>query len=380
MFGKRVTLFRLFGFAVHVDPSWLVLAFLVAWTLAAGVFPFYYEGLSQGRYWMMGVAGTAGLFVSIVFHEMTHSLVARRYGLPMKGITLFIFGGVAEMDEEPPSARAEFMMAVSGPLSSIFLSGIFYAVYRAGIGMGWPVSLVGVLGYLSFINFLLAGFNLLPAFPLDGGRVLRAAIWGAKGDLRKATRISSRIGSGFGWALIFLGAWRFVAGDFIGGMWWILIGMFLKGAAASSYRQMLMRQVLSGETVRRFMNEAPVTVPPSLSVERFVEDYVYRHHFKLFPVVEDSRLVGCVGTKSVKELPREEWGRRTVGELAGACTEENSIGPDADAMKALSVMSRRGNSRLLVTDNGRLEGIISLKDMMKFFSLKLDLEEDAARE
>lgn len=265
-------------------------------------------------------------------------------------------------------------------LRPLILAFLITWTLAAGVGMGWPVPSLGVVEYLSFLNFLLAGFNLLPAFPLDGGRMLRAAIWGAKGDLRRATRIASRIGAGFGWVLVVLGAWRFILGDVIGGMWWFLIGLFLRGVAAASYRQMLVREVLSGESVRRFMNEAPVTVPASASVEDFVENYVYRHHFKLFPVVNDSRLVGCVEAKSVKGLPREEWGRRTVEEITRACSEENSVGPDADAMKALSLMKRTGNSRLLVADDGRLEGILALKDMMRFLSLKLELEDEGARE
>jgi Zn-dependent protease/CBS domain-containing protein len=376
MFGKRIKLFKLFGFEVRIDWSWIILAILIAWSLSVGLFPFYYKGLSTQTYWAMGIVGALGLFLSIIFHEMCHSLVARKYGMPMKGITLFIFGGVAEMGEEPASPKTEFMMAVAGPISSIFIGLVFYGVSLLGRQNGWSEPIDAVVRYLAFINGLLAVFNLIPAFPLDGGRVLRSILWGAKKNLRWATRISSRIGTGFGILLIVFGAIQFLRGDFIGGMWWFLIGMFLRGAARTSYQQLLLRKALEGETVQRFMKTDPVTVPPSLSVGQFVEDYVYKYHYKMFPIVEDEgRLVGCVTTKQVKEIRREEWGQRKLGEIATQCSAENAIGPQVDAMKALSIMSKTGSSRLLVTEGNHLLGIIALKDLLKFFALKVELEE-----
>src|SRR5512135_2079687 len=219
VFGKRITLFRLLGFAVRVDLSWLVLAVLITWSLAVGVFPYYNQGLAPATYWWMGVIGAAGLFSSILFHEFCHSLVARKFGLPMRGITLFIFGGVAEMDDEPPGPRAEFFMAAAGPLSSIVLGLVFYSVAAGVERYSTAVVAPAVLDYLAVINWILAGFNLIPAFPLDGGRVLRAAIWHRKKDLRLATRIASRIGAWFGMALIFLGVANVLLGNVLGGMW-----------------------------------------------------------------------------------------------------------------------------------------------------------------
>lgn len=376
MFGKRIRLFKIFGFEVGIDWSWIILAILIAWSLSVGLFPFRYKNLSTETYWLMGIVGAVGLFFSIIFHEMCHSLVARKYGMPMKGITLFIFGGVAEMGEEPPSPRAEFMMAIVGPISSIAIGLVFYGVYFLGRQNGWSEPIKGVVQYLAFINGLLAFFNLVPAFPLDGGRVLRSILWGLKKNLRWATRISSKIGSGFGILLIVLGAFQFLRGNFIGGMWWFLIGMFLRGAAKMSYQQLLLRKALEGEIVQRFMKTDPVTVTPSLSVAQLVEDYIYKHHYKMFPIVEDTdRLIGCVTTKQVKEIPREEWSHRKVGEIVTQCSAENTIGPQVDAMKALSIMSKTGASRLMVTEKNRLLGIIALKDLLKFFALKVELEE-----
>jgi Zn-dependent protease/predicted transcriptional regulator len=375
MFGRRIRLFKLLGFEVRIDWSWIIIALLIAWSLSKGLFPSYYKNLSTQTYWLMGIIGALGLFFSIIVHEFSHSLVARKYGVPMKGITLFIFGGVAEMGEEPSSAKVEFMMAVVGPLSSILIALIFYGFYSLGKQGGISAPIIGVVGYLGWINAILAAFNLLPAFPLDGGRILRSILWGAKKNLRWATYISSRIGAGFGILLIVLGVVQVFRGNFIGGMWWFLIGMFLQGAAKTSYQQLITRRALEGEPISRFMKTDPVTVSPTISLEQLVEDYIYKYHFKMFPVVEDShRILGCITTKHVKEIPREEWRQKTVGEVVTQCSSENTIEPQVDAMKALSVMNRTGNSRLMVVEKGRLVGIISLKDMLELLSLKVELE------
>jgi Zn-dependent protease/CBS domain-containing protein len=375
MFGKRITIFKLFGFEVKIDLSWLILAILITWSLARGYFPYIFKGLSGEIYWIMGVAGAFGLFVSIIFHEFSHSLVARRFGLQINGITLFIFGGVAEMDEEPPSAQAEFSMAIAGPLSSVFIGLIFYAVFIFGKRAGWPTAVNGIFGYLGFINWVLAGFNMVPAFPLDGGRVLRSALWKWKNNLRWATRIASQIGSLFGLLLIFLGIVNILMGDFIGGMWWVIIGLFVRSASQMSYQRLMMRSALEGETVQRFMRKDPVAVPSSVTVEQLVEDYIYKYHFKMLPVVEGGNLTGCVSTRQVKEIPREQWSTTVVRDIASSCSKDNTISPDLDAMEAFSIMSRTGNSRLMVAEDHRLKGVVTLKDIMKFLSVKLDLDE-----
>jgi Zn-dependent protease len=374
MFGKRITLFKLLGFEVHIDLSWFIIALLVTWSLAKGLFPSYYQNLAPATYLWMGLCGAAGLFFSIVFHELCHSLVARRFGLPMKGITLFVFGGVAEMSEEPSSAKAEFLMAIAGPLSSILL-GLILSVVSALVGGILSTPVIGVIDYLAFINLILAAFNLLPAFPLDGGRVLRAALWQWKKNLRWATRIAARIGTGFGILLILLGIFNVITGRIIGGIWQFMIGMFLRNAAQMSYQQVLIRKALEGETVQHFMKKDPVTAPSSISLKDLVEDYVYNYHFKMYPVVEGGTLIGCITTRQVKETPRDQWALRTVGDVASRCSSENTIEPAADALKALSVMSKTGNSRLMVVDDGRLVGIITLKDIMGFLSVKLELDE-----
>ena len=272
MFTRKFRLFRLLGFEVGLDPSWILLAILVAWSLSTGYFPFKYHALSTRVYWIMGIVGALGLFVSIVVHEFCHSLVARRSGMPMKGITLFIFGGVAEMNDEPRSARDEFWIAVVGPASSFAMAAVFYGIGRAAAVAGGSTALSGVLEYLGMINVFLALFNLVPAFPLDGGRVLRAALWAWKNNLKWATRVASAIGEGFSILLIVWGLIRLMNGFFIGGMWLFLIGLFIRNAAGASYQQLLLRRALEGEPLERFMNRKPVTVSPGTSLDRLVTE------------------------------------------------------------------------------------------------------------
>jgi Zn-dependent protease len=376
MFGRRFQLFKIFGIPIGIDLSWIVVATLVSWSLARGYFPMVAEGLEASTYWAMGITGALGLFASVVLHELGHSLVARRYGVEIRGITLFLFGGVAELASEPPSPRSELWVAVAGPITSVLLSlGFFGAVVVAGGAM--PLPLLAVIQYLAFINMMLVVFNLVPAMPLDGGRVLRAILWARSGNLRRATRISSQIGGMFGFVLIALGVLAFLQGNYVGGVWWFMIGLFLRAAASSAYQNVLVRRALEGEPVSRFMEPDPVVVPRAISVRELVEDYVYRHHFKAFPVVDGDRLVGCVTTREIKGLPVEEWDQQTVGAIARACSEENTLHPDDDALEALAKMSRSGVSRMMVVERpDRLAGILSLKDLLRFLSLKIELEGD----
>lgn len=379
LFGKGFELFRVFDLPIRIDPSWFIVAALMTGSLSMGVFPALQPGLATGLYWAMGIVGALGLFASVVVHELSHSLVARRYGIPMRGITLFLFGGVAEMAGEPPSPRAELFVAAAGPAMSL-------AVSIAGLGSALLVSALDgpepvrtVIGYLAVLNAVLALFNLIPAFPLDGGRILRSALWHWKGSLRQATRITSRIGSGFGFVLLAWGvAQTFWGGGFVNGLWSFLLGLFVHHAARESYRQLLLRDALGGEPVARFLRSEPVAVPRHISVTEMVEQYVYRFRYRMFPVVDDSgRLIGCVRTRRLRELPREEWDRQTAGAIAERCSAENTLPSHVDALRALTQMSRTGVSRLMVVEGDHLLGVLSLQDLLRFLSLKTELEEAA---
>lgn len=324
----------------------------------------------------MGLGGMLGLFLSIVIHELAHSLVAKRAGLPIGGITLFVFGGVAGMEEEPERPGVEFAMAIAGPITSLVLAALFWGIAEGGEYLAWPMPLTKALAYLALINAIVAGFNLIPAFPLDGGRVLRSIIWGIKGDIKTATRWASRAGRGLGLLLIILGiATSFLGGSLIGGVWYVLIGLFIRGAASGSYRQMMVKQALSGATVGDFMAKDVVSVPGDASVQSLVEDYMYKHHFKMFPVTSNGRLEGLVSTKQVKPIPREEWGNRKVDDIAVKPNGTNTISPDTEVFKALREMNKNQVSRMLVVDGEQLKGVIALKDILHYLNLQMELEE-----
>jgi Zn-dependent protease/predicted transcriptional regulator len=374
MLEKRFTIFRLLGFDVRLHISWAIIVVLIAWSLAKGFFPLFYPDLSPAVHWWMGVGGALGLFISIILHELAHSLVAKKYGIRIRGITLFIFGGVAEMEQEPASAGVELRMAIAGPITSMVLGTALYALSVAGKAHAWPMLLTGVLFYLGWINWILALFNLVPAFPLDGGRVLRAYLWGRSGSLRKATRTAANIGAAFGAWMILLGGVLVLLGNFIGGMWWFLIGMFLRSASQSSYQQLVVRRALEGEPIRRFMTPNPIVVSPTLSVGGLVEDYIYKYHHELFPVVKDSKLLGCVQARQVKQIPRHQWPDHSVDELAKPCSQDNTIPADTDTIQVLSRMQQTGQSRMMVVEGSQLVGIVALKDLLAFLALKLDLE------
>jgi len=372
-FLRGIPLFTILGFEVRLNLSWLVLGLLIAWTLAEGFVPERYPDLSRETRWWMGGAGAVGILFSIVFHELSHSLVGRLYGLPIGGITLFVFGGVAEMRQEPSTPRSEFLMAGAGPLSSLLLAGVFYGI--EWLAAGWPVAVTGVLHYLAIVNVALAIFNTLPAYPLDGGRMLRAALWHWQNDLEKATRIASRGGAGFGVMLMILGGLSLVAGDLIGGVWLILIGLFVRGAAQASYRQLLTRRFLEGRTVAELMDDAPGTVSPETTLAEFLERHVYRKPHRLYPVVKDSKLEGCITVDRVKGVPEDERRDKTVGDVMDRCSSETTVQPGDDAKELVDAMLAPGAfDRKLVVDGDRLVGAVSLDDLRRQLAVRLEFE------
>jgi len=281
---------------------------------------------------------------------------------------------VAEIGDEPPSPRAELLMAVAGPAVSIFLAPLLGSLAWLGYRNGWAPQIVVLLGYLGSINALVLAFNLVPAFPLDGGRVLRSILWGTTGNLRRATYWASLVGRAFAWVLIAYGVLSFFGGNPLGGIWFGLIGLFLSNAAQSGYTQVLVRQALQGEPVRRFMNPNPIVVSPSLDLRHWVDDFVYRYHRKTYPVVSDGRLEGCIDTQALARIPRAEWDQRTVGDVMRRDLQAVTISPQADALHALNKMQQTGSSRLIVTEGDQVVGIISLKDLLRFLNLKIELE------
>ena len=367
----EIVLFDVGGFAVKIDWSWAILAILIAWSLAEGFFPALYSGLPTLTYWWMSLAGVLGLFLSILLHELSHSIVGRYYKVPIRGITLFIFGGIAELEDEPLSPKIEFRMAIVGPILSLCLAGLFYLAAIGGEAAGWPQPATGVAQYLASLNLILALFNLAPGFPLDGGRVLRAFLWGRWRDLHRATRVAAKAGLWFGILLMGTGMFSILAGDLGTGIWWILIGLFLRNAAASSYYELRTRELMRARTVRDFMSGSPIAVGSSISLQEFVDDFVLRYHHEFFPVVDSGRILGSVGLEQLRAIPRDAWKTTTVGNVFVPISDGNTIEAQVGAMAALRTMQRQKVSRLMVLDGGILVGILALKDLLKSLSLEV---------
>jgi Zn-dependent protease/CBS domain-containing protein len=384
MFGARWRIFRLLGIPIYIDVSWLIILVLITFLLTTN-FKQEVDGLTTYEYVGMGLVTALAYFACILLHELGHATVARATGLPIRGITLFIFGGVAELSEEPKSAGGEFVMAVAGPAVSAVLGALFLALYALGASFGWPAPVLAVFHWLGVINLVLLAFNMIPGFPLDGGRVLRSVLWGVTGNLRRSTWWASLGGRAFAWVLIGWGLLTILSPFFnpgadggrgldLSGLWLVIIGWFVNNAAKGSYQQVLVRQALGGEPVRRFMNTQPIVVPPWTDLRHFVEDYVYRHHRKAFPVGAEGRVEGYVSTRMLGQYSRDEWAGHTVADVMERDWKALSIAPTDDALKALGMMQRTGLSRLLVVEGETLVGIVSLKDLLRFLHLKLELE------
>ena len=371
--GKSRTLFKIFGVPVKIDLSWFLILGLIVWTLAAHWLPSQLGG-SWVQYVLWALAGALAFFASLLAHELCHSLVAKATGMPVGGITLFIFGGVSELEEEPPTAPAEFFMAVVGPASSVLIGVCIFLAWLFA-PESWPRPLVAMLQWLWIVNFILAAFNSIPAFPLDGGRVLRSFLWGITEDINKATRISATVGSGFGIMLLVLGVFSALNGLIIQGLWAIFVGLFLRQAAMGALQQLIMRQQLEGEPIRRFMTPEPVTVTPGLRLREFVDDYVLNYHFTYFPVVDEmGKLIGIVHARDPKEIHQRDWEEATVGDVMNEVHDQMLLHPGVDAVEALSRLRGEETRRLIVVDEEqRPIGVLSLRDLMDFLALKIDL-------
>ena len=365
----------IFGLEIRIDFSWFIIFFLILWTFTAGIFPANFPGLSPGVYIGMGVSGTLLFFASLLVHEISHSLVARAKGVPVEGITLFVFGGVSRTRTEAESPGDEFLIAVVGPVSSVVLAALFGLVWWVGRNAGWSAAVTGVAGYVGYLNLALAIFNLLPGFPLDGGRLFRSVVWKLTGNLTRATRIASTGGQWLGYALVGLGIWQIFAGNPLGGLWLVFIGWFLRNAAIASYHQLMVKNLLETVRARALMTENPETVPPDLTLQELVDEYFLRRRYMAFPVTEDGRPVGVIAFHQVREVPREEWPRRVVREVMVPANETVMVRPEERMSQVLEKMERSGVRRVLVTRDGGLVGIITAGDITAWLERMRQLEE-----
>lgn len=381
---------RIFGIAIHVDWSLAIIFLLVTFSLGAGVFPAWHPDWGGVLVWATAFAAALLFFVSVLLHELSHALVGRRHGVEVKRITLFIFGGLAHMEKEPGGWRGELWMAAVGPLTSLTLGALFILI------AGWlvpadleraaesPQALLGQLGpvatlfaWLGPINILLGLFNLVPGYPLDGGRVLRAALWAVTGDLRRATRLAAYGGRAFAFLLIALG-FLMVLGvrvpifgsGIVGGLWLAFIGWFLNNAALMSYRQLVLKESLEDVPVHRIMQTDPDTAKPEDTVQELVERLFDGQDRRVFPVADpDGRFMGLVGLSEIRRIARGDWPRTPAEKAMTPAERLRTVAPDSDAFEAMSAMARHNLNQLPVVENQRLRGLVRREDIFRWLAL-----------
>ncbi|MEM3403213.1 MAG: CBS domain-containing protein [Nitrososphaeria archaeon] len=363
----------LLGIPVKLHYTLVLGAIFISWTLAVGYLPSEYPGLSSMTYWMIGVISAVLLFASVLVHELAHSHIAKKNGLPVKRIVLFIFGGVSEIEEEPKEAHIELRMALAGPLTSFLIALALWSLQYIARAFEASVIIYAPLEYGAYINAVLGGFNLLPAFPLDGGRVFRAGIWYWKKDLIKATRIATKMGVFFAYLMIFGGLVLIIGGIFIGGLWLTLIGWFLKSGAESSYRHTIIGEALAGVKIRDIMTREVHTVDPDYSIKEVVEMRFSQYKHTGFPVEKDMKLLGIITIEDIRKIPREKWQETKVNEAMTACEKLTCASPDEPAVDALIKMSKHNIGRLPVQDNGKLVGIITRSDILHAIRIRTEL-------
>jgi len=358
------------GIEIGVHYNWLLIFFLVAWSLAMGYFPQSYPGWTQLAYWTTGVIASILLFVSVLLHELAHSFVAQARGLPVRSITLFIFGGVSNIVREAENPRTEFAMAVVGPLSSLVSAGVFYGLFLVVPNKLDP--LAALLSYLALINAFLAVFNLIPGFPLDGGRVLRSIIWGATGNLVKATNIAATVGRLFGWGLIGVGLFQILRGNFLGGLWIAFIGWFLSNAADSSRQETTVQEYLKGFKVKDVMTPNPQTISPGATVLEVVQGIFSQYHRRAVPVARDDKLVGIVTLTNIRGLPQEKWAITPVEAIMTKAPLQ-CVSPEDDLARAMALIAEQDVNQVLVCTDSGLVGIISRADIIRHLQYTQEL-------
>lgn len=372
---KSFRLITLFNIPVEINFSWFIILGLVIFTLARGYFPYTNPELGAAAHWLMAIIAAFLLFASLLAHEFSHSLVAIKHNLSIRGITLFVFGGVAHMEQEPSSPSVEFKMAIAGPAMSFFLAILFFALTQVVYILGLPKAILSITNYLFILNLIVGIFNLIPGFPLDGGRVLRATLWNYYKDIKKATAIASGFGKGFAFFLIAVGFLNLFTGSIIAGIWFIFIGFFLQEAAEVSYRQVVMKKILSGTKVLDLMTQNVITVPADITLDKLVDDFFFKTRHATFPVVEDDTILGLVTLHDIKEVAKNKWPETTAKEIMIPLRKDFVISKDADVMIALARLASNGIGRLLVIEDSKLLGILSQRDIMRLFEFKSEIEE-----
>ena len=376
MFRHSIPIGRIFGISIDLDYSWFLVIGLLTWIFAVSYYPAEFHGWSSGEYWLLGIITAIMLFVSVLIHELGHSVVARHFGLSVPRITLFIFGGVSEIASEPSDAGTEFWVAIAGPLTSFALAALFWELEPVLAG---SAPLVGLCKYLAFINLVLGIFNLIPGFPLDGGRVLRAAVWRATGRFQRATTIAATTGRFCGFVLIFLGVWQALAGAFLNGLWIAFIGWFLESAAGSQLQLAVLKNLLGEHKVLDAMKRDFPVVPGDTTLQELVDKYVLTQGTQNFvvdgagsgsgPGSGTSAGVGMLTLKEIRVVPRSTWATTTAAEAMTPLQKLDVTRSDAKLWSVLEKMGHDGVTELPVTDGNRIVGILSREDIVRYLRL-----------
>lgn len=371
--NSSIRLMEIKGIPVEIHISWLLVFFLFSITLAQGYFPNAVEGLETGTYWLAGIISTLVIFASVLTHEFGHSLVAIREGIPIKKIVLFIFGGVAQMETEPKSPAAEFKVTAAGPLTSLLIALIAGGIYYLFLPPGKIVS--EAVFIVARLNLVMAVFNLIPAFPLDGGRLFRSIVWFFGKNMLKATRISVALGSVLSFVAMGLGFMLIFFQGNIGGLWLIFIGWMIYQAGQSSYSQLVFKETFAGMKVSQLMSTDLQTVSPDATLEELADHFLH-YKYGAFPVVYGSTTHGLVTLQNMKEVPREKWSETRVSRILTPLKEAMVVRPDSDAADVMMKMASQNVGRAMVMDNGELVGLLSRTDMMRFIQMHMVLGEE----
>ena len=366
---------RIAGIEIGIHYSWIFIAVLITLSLGA-------HFAEVNPQWTIGVIWSAAIitgllfFVSIVVHELGHALVASARGLPVRSITLFALGGVASIEKDAADARTEFWMGIAGPLTSVGIGAVCTGlawVLGSGMNVTPADPLMAVLVWLGYINIMLAAFNMIPGFPLDGGRVLRAAVWGVTGNADRATRIAARIGEGVALLFIMFGVWQFFSGAGIGGLWIALIGWFLLDAAGAAYLHVDTLATLKGLRVRDIMADDCLRIPARTPLQIFADDYVLRSGQRCFAVEKDGQIEGLITAADLKQIDRDRWTQVTVGAVMRPLNRLHTVTPDTTVVDALQAMGREDLNQLPVVSNGRMEGMLSRSRIVQVLQTRAEL-------
>jgi Zn-dependent protease len=362
---------KIAGIDIDIHVSWLIIVVLLTVSLATGWFPHLYTGWSTPAYWLIAFLSSLLLFVSVLLHELAHSLVARRRGSPVRSITLFIFGGVSNIEREPKTPGIEFQLAFVGPLTSLVIGVVCFLLQVPLRGSNSPLE--GILYYLAVTNILLGIFNLIPGFPLDGGRVLRSIIWRLTGNQHQATHIASMTGQVIAYLFILLGIWLFFVGDILDGIWLGFIGWFLLSAAQTANAQGMLRSVLHGVRVGEIMSPEPVTVPDNISLQQLVDAYFLPGGLRYALVMQDDHLVGLITLSDIRHIPHERWGQVPVGTAMKPLARLHVASPQQSLSDVLPFLASRGVNQLPVVENGALVGILSRDAIVGYLDVRQSL-------